>query len=228
MVTGACATGAVSVGASATAIVSTTAVIAAAKLLQKYGLKPKALHQTNISSPETSAKTMLSKDVLRVKDAADMNLLETVRHFTFLLSEKNLLFVRGRKLAKVKKMKQYVEEFSKSIKHGLAAYKDERRQEQTLERSISMDTSGKEDSAKLPASPTSTANAATRMMQEHRLRRENGGNDISVAAPISKAARKKVILKARRCLAWAHDPARPAIRGAANMTNDQVCRRMAK
>jgi hypothetical protein len=32
-----------------------------------------------------------------------------------------------------------------------------------------------------------------------------------------------VITKARRCLEWAHDTARPVVPGAEAMTNDQVC-----
>ena len=83
----------------------TGAASVAASLLAKYGLKPKALHQTNILDPETSAERMVSKEVtltliitiahahthshlhhhpqvIRVKDAPDMNFMESVRHFT--------------------------------------------------------------------------------------------------------------------------------------------------
>ena len=41
-------------------------------------------------------------------------------------------------------------------------------------------------------------------------------------APINKKDRDRVIDKARRCLAWAHDKERPAVPGADAMTNDQV------
>ena len=99
---GAAAAGAGATAASGVALthvaVSTTvgllaygAISVPLALLAKYGLKPMSLHQTNIMSPETSVETMLSKEVLRVKDAPDMDLMEAVTHFTSRLSKKNLV-----------------------------------------------------------------------------------------------------------------------------------------
>ena len=72
------------------------AVISAAALLAKYGLESKALEDTNIMTAEKPVQRMVSKEVLRVKHAPDMNFLETVSHLTFLLSKPNLQFVKGK------------------------------------------------------------------------------------------------------------------------------------
>ena len=87
-VAGAAAT---SAAASAGAAVSGAvgAVIAAGALLTKYGLMPRKLDQTNILTPETEEDRLLSEEVLQVKDAPDMSLMETVMHFTSLLCEES-------------------------------------------------------------------------------------------------------------------------------------------
>merc|ERR1711939_1217910 len=58
------------------------------------------------------------------------------------------------------------------------------------------------------------------MLQESKLLQKKGAQ--GDADPIDNYERTEVINKAERCLAWAHDPARAAVPGAENMTNDQA------
>jgi len=180
-----------------------TSACAAAALLKKYGLKPRALNETNILTPETPAQRMVSKEVLRVKHAPDMNFMETVRHFTFLLSKKNLKFVNKRKLKDHEVLKREIEEFSTKIQEALATYNPTSLQ--FNDGSTSLDN---------------TASIATKMLQESKLLPKKGAK--GDADPINKSDRNKVINKAGRCLAWAHDPEREAVPGAENMTNEQA------
>merc|ERR1711881_666639 len=99
-----------------------TSACAAAALLKKYGLKPRALNETNILTPETPAQRMVSREVLRVKHAPDMNFMESVRHFTFLLSKENLKFVNGGKAQEPKNLASKIEGFSETIQQALATY----------------------------------------------------------------------------------------------------------
>ena len=64
-------------------------VIAASALLAKYGLQARELEETNILTAETEEDRLLSEEVLRVKHAPDMSLMETVMHFTSLLYEED-------------------------------------------------------------------------------------------------------------------------------------------
>ena len=82
---------------TAVAGVSTTGAIGAGALLAKYGLEPMKLKDTNIVTAETPAQIMVSNEVLRVEHAPFMSLLESVRHFAFLLSDDNLQYVSGNK-----------------------------------------------------------------------------------------------------------------------------------
>ena len=83
-------------GAGGAGAASATGVaVAGAALLGKYGVKWRSLDKTNIMTAETQAQRMVSKRVLQVKHAANMNFMETVRHFTFLLSEKNLILTQS-------------------------------------------------------------------------------------------------------------------------------------
>ena len=245
---GAGATTAAGTGAAIGASVAGAASVAAA-LLAKYGLKPKALHQTNILSPETSAQRMMSKEVLRVKDAPDMNLLETVRHFSFLLSKKTLKFINGEKSKSGESLECEIEEFSAQIQEDLAKYYSEQHKEQKVE--VSIDPENFPDNAtsapvEALSSSARTANAATAMFEESASRKADSENGVADIDPITKKQQDVVIDKARcltltltltlifililtltltltsRSLAWAHDPDRPAVPGAEQMTNDQV------
>ena len=126
-------------------------------LLAKHGLEPKALHQTNILDPETSAQQMVSKEVIRVKHAPDMNFMESVRHFTFLLSKKNLKFVNGGKAQEPKNLASKIEGFSETIQQALATYYSQNRKDQTPV--VSND---------LRNSSSCTADVATAMFRESR------------------------------------------------------------
>merc|ERR1719198_622074 len=124
-------------------------------------------------SPETSAERMLSKEVLKVKDAPDMSLMESVRHFTFLLSEKNLNFVNGKQSKTPDKLEAEIEEFSKS------AFTPRPRAES-------------EDSAYANAFKASrksfscTANAAAEIFRKASVHRHNSSDGIRVMDAISK------------------------------------------
>ena len=161
---------------------------------------------------------MASKEVLRVKHAPDMNLMETVRHFTFLLSKKNLEFLNGRKSEKPKNLERKIEGFSKSIQQALATHYSQEREEQAAVASDDLKKSfDTENPPHVRHSCTLTADVATVMFNE-----SNKKSNHSLSC-IKKKDRDRVIDKAKRCLAWAHDPARPAVTGAEALTNDQVC-----
>ena len=134
---------------------------------------------------------MLSKEVLRVKRAPNMGLMEAVRHCLFLLSEENLEFVKGRKSKGHDEIELRIQRFSTEIEDSLSAYNSER-----------------------IATSMQTASAAATMFQQ--------GNVFSDVKAIDKMERRIMTAKAKQCLAWAHDPARPAVPGAEHMTNDQV------
>ena len=130
-----------------------------------------------------------------------MNFMESVRHFTFLLSKKNLRFVNGEKAQDRETIASKVEGFSKTIHKALAAY-------------APVASSPRKNSSTL------TADAATAMFQESNNKSEDASRRM---VPISSKDRDEVIDQATRCLAWAHDPARLPVPGAESMTNDQVC-----
>ena len=187
-------------------------------------LKPKSLRQPDILTPEASAQRLLSKEVIRVKDAPDMNLLETVRHFTFLLSKKNLQFVKGGKSKKPKNLAGTIEGFSKTIQQALATHYSQEREEHAAVVSDDLQNSQNsldtENPTDVQHSSARTADVATAMFRESNRKRKQS---VSQMSPINIKDRNCVIEKARRCLAWAHDPARPVVPGAEAMTNDQVC-----
>merc|ERR1712048_42166 len=132
-----------------------------------------------------------------------MNFMETVRHFTFLLSKKNLQFVNKRKLKDHEVLKREIEEFSRKIQEALATYNSA-----TIHFNDGL-------------TPLDhTASIATKMLQESKSLPKKGPK--GDADPINKSDRNKVINKAERCLAWAHDPEREAVPGAENMTNEQA------
>ena len=79
--------------------------------MAKYGLEPMKLKDTNIVTAENPAQIMVSNEVLRVKHAPQMNLLESVRHFTFLLSEENLQYASGNKAKLYEALEQEVDGF---------------------------------------------------------------------------------------------------------------------
>ena len=188
-------------------------VIGAVTLLEKYGLKRRVLEKTNILSPETPTQRMVSKDVIQVKDAPDMNLMEAVRHFTFLLSEKNLQSVNhGTKSRDHDKLLREVEAFSEEIQEALATYNPE---------TLTVTTSSEDSGQDLSSSPL-TATAASRMFEQSRTRAKGGKS--AYDSPIDDIDRHIVIERATCCLGWAHDPVRLPVQGAENMTNDQVQR----
>ena len=210
-------------------VVSTTGTAAAATasaLLVKYGLQPRALRETNILSPETSAERMTSEEVIRVKHAPDMNFMEAVRHFTFLLSKENLNFVNGQQCkdsetlhdaySRYSKLKDEIVGFSEEIQEALKKYYPDHCEEQTHVVSS--------DLTLAPTATTHTANAATAMAQESKSLKEDSENSVYNVAPINKTARDLVIDKAIRSLAWAHDEERQQVPGASQITNDQVRR----
>ena len=206
-------------GLSATGLVAA----AAGGLLAKYGLKPKALHQTNILSPETSAEQMTSEEVIRVKHAPDMNFMEAVRHCTFLLSENNLEFANGRKSKEPNALVREVEACSETIEQALATYSSGQRESPTT---IASDDDPKaplnaEKPLRVRHSSRLTADVATEMFRESRSRRKSK-NAVPDMLPIDEEEQDYVIDKARRCVTWAHDPTRPPMPGAGAMTNDQV------
>lgn len=147
---------------------------------------------------------MVSNDVIQVKDAPDMNLLEAVRHFTFLLSEQNFEFVKGTKPKGDDNLKREIEAFSTDIGDALAADLEAVKNACDTEDSIQQ----------LPS--TLTANAATAMFQKY------SKDGVSKWKPIDQDDHDYVIVKARDCLAWARDPLRAAVPGAENITNDQA------
>ena len=68
-----------------------------------------------------------------------------------------------------------------------------------------------------------TAAVASAMFRESNGGRESSHkSSVSQMRPIKIKDRNHVIAKAIRCLEWAHDPARPVVPGAENMTKDQV------
>ena len=147
---------------------------------------------------------MVSREVLRVKHAPDMNFMESVRHFTFLLSKTNLeVDTTKRELKDHEVLKREIEEFSEKIQEALATYNST-----TLHFNDGL------------TSLDDTASIATKMLQESKLLQKRGPK--GDADPINNYDRNRVINKAERCLAWAHDPERAAVPGAENMTNDQA------
>ena len=118
-VAGSATTGAATIAAVAGSVAG-VAITTAAALLAKYGLKRRSLDKTNLLTLETPAQRMVSKDVLEVKDAPDMTLLESVRHMTFLLSDKNIKFIKGRRSKKTKAIEHEIEKYN-VISHVLSA-----------------------------------------------------------------------------------------------------------
>merc|ERR1719174_867805 len=165
-------------------------------------------------TPETSAERMVSKEVLRVKHAPDMNLMEAVRHFTFLLSKRNLRFANGEKAKEPKNLDRQIKRFSKknSIRQTLSAYYSKESEEQAA--AVSNDPRKSVDVENTSSvgldSPTLTADVATAMFRESNTKRKESVSRLSY---IRKKDRLHVIDATRRCLAWAHDKERPAVPG---------------
>ena len=150
-----------------------------------------------------------------------MNFIETVRHFTFLLSKKNLEFVNGRKSRTATTIARNIEGFSKPIQYALATHYVQEREDHPAAVSNEVDA---ENPPNVRHSSTRTADVATAMFRESNSKRASSHkSSISQIRPITKKDRERVITKARRCLEWAHDTARPVVPGAEAMTNDQVC-----
>ena len=187
-------------------------------------ITPKSLRQTDVLSSETAAQRLLSKEVIRVKHAPDMNFMESVRHFTFLLSEQNLGFVNGRKSKEPNALVREVEACSETIEQALATYSSIQRDSPT--------TNASDDDPEAPLntekpfrvrhSSRLTADMATEMFQESRSRRKSK-SPLPHMIPINDEDRDRVIEKASRCLRFAHNPARAPMPGAEAMTKDQVC-----
>ena len=203
--------------------------MAGAALLNKYGLEPKPLDKTNILTPEVVAKKMLSTEVLRVKDAPDMDLADTVTHFAFLLSDKNVKFVKGKRSKSRANLEHEIEEFSVEVR-GTKPSECSKVEKGKCLASKNIKDAQDRDSIDRHHSAQLTVNVATKMHQEYRERENKTSGEVekkkksrvSCLRSMSKRDRKKLIAKAKSCLAWANDPARAAVPGAENMTNDQV------
>ena len=154
-----------------------------------------------------------------------MNFMESLRHFTFLLSKKNLEFVNGRKSRTATTIARQIEDFSKPIQQALATYYAQDREDQPA--AVSTDLGNSLDTENPPNArhaSTRTVDVASAMFREsNRARESSRKNSVSQIRPITKKDRERVITKAIRCLKWAHDPARQVVPGAEAMTNDQVC-----
>lgn len=131
-----------------------------------------------------------------------MSLLESVRHFTFLLSHDNLRFTRQKQPKDHEQLKQEVEGFSQKIEDAIANYNPSPRNNGVLSASAI------------------TADVAVKMFNASGSLK--GDNDRNDTKHIDVLDREHVTDTAVHCLGWAHDPARPAIPGAAAMTKDQV------
>ena len=129
------------------------------------------LNETNILTPETPAKTMVSDEVLRVEHAPCMNFLESVRHFAFLLSEKTLRYVSGNKRKETGAIAHKVECFAPELKRS--------------DRNNIGNASG-------------TANAAMAMFNECRDLNNMNKKRLSNLDPIGDYERKIVITKAKQ------------------------------
>ena len=153
-----------------------------------------------------------------------MNFMESVRHFTFLLSKKNLEFVNGRKSRTAKAIARKIEDFSQPIQQALATHYAQEHEDQTTTIPNEMRNSvDLESPSHVRHSSTRTVDVSTAMFRESNRERESPHkNSVSQMRPITKKDQERVITKAIRCLEWAHDPARPVVPGAEAMTNDQV------
>ena len=161
---------------------------------------------------ETPVQRMVSKETLRVKHAPDMSFLETVSHLTFLLSKPNLQFVKGKRSKRHETLVSEIKKFARKQKDKLSP------------KSPKSPKSEQEDekSDHGVSACTITANAAAKMFEELRQREDSSPRDVPRVSHIRKGQLKQLIKKAKRCFAWAHDPARVAMPGAENVTNDQV------
>ena len=149
-----------------------------------------------------------------------MNFIETVRHFTFLLSKKNLQFVNEHEAEEPKNLAREIEGFSETIQQVIATYYAPEREEKIpVVSNDPQHSPDVENPSHVPHSSARTADVATAMFTESK---KEQNNSVSRIRPINKKDRDHVIDKAKRCLKWAHDPARPVVPGAEAMTNDQV------
>ena len=187
-------------------------------------ITPKSLRQTDVLTSETAAQRLLSKEVIRVKDAPDMNFMETVRHFTFLLSKNNLQFANGRKPKDRNTLAREIKAFSETIQQALAThYSIQCENPSTSASNDDLETSLLTKKAmQVRHSSMLTADVATEMFRESRSRRKSK-NPLPHMIPINDRDRDRLIDKASRCLRFAHNPARAPMPGAEAMTNDQVC-----
>merc|ERR1719174_1325843 len=186
-----------STAGAAIAVVATGAAIAV-PLLEKYGLKPRPLDKSNMMDPEADAKRMVSQEMLRVKHAPDMGLVESIRHLTFLLSDENLQYVKRGKVTTESNLKKRIHRFNTKTEEMFSTFSSE---------------------AQAPPS-SATIDAVTTMFNDSVARKaSNASFDLK---PIDKIDRHIVNDKAQSSLAWAHDPARPVVPGSENMTKDQA------
>ena len=181
-------------------------IVGAGALLYKYGLTAMNLHRTNMMKPETCAKKMRSTKVLRVKHAPDMSLLETVQHCTYLLSKENMQSNTRKGHENLKR------EIQKLSQEAMA----ENAQEAKVENPLPGTEVNNSNRRRMFHACSFTATSAAQM-QRHRTH---------TWTAVSKLNRNKLFNRAKRCLAWAQDPARPVIPGAEHMTNEQVRRCM--
>ena len=171
--------------------------------------------------PESSAERMVSKEIIKVKDAPDMNLMESVRHFTFLLSKRYIKSVKGGKMKQTKKLKAQIERFSSTINVALEKYYSEPHPEaKGNDNTFSEEKIDLSDRRRSAAS-SRTADAAADMLRAS-VKVDSKRAGVVRMTHITKVQRDKVIHKAKACLAWAHDPERKAVPGAGKITKDQV------
>ena len=157
-----------------------------------------------------------------------MGLLESVRHFTYLLSEENLQFVNGQNSKDHEHLKHEIEGFSKEIEDGLAMYKPQQNAKQKSKEApdwchnddIGDDRNVGDDKDPIQQQPASslTADAASRMFATSpKVSHKNG-----VVKFIDDLERTLVIDTAKRCLAWAYAPTRSVVPGTEKLTKDEV------
>jgi len=197
------------------------AAMAAAAILAKYGLKLRSLKDSNILNPETDVERMVSTQILRVKDAPEMGLIECVKHFAFLLSEEHVNFFLGSKVKSFENLKTEIEIFRN---HSLRKHKISTSSDYMV--MIEKSQTSSDDMVMVEKSQTSsddmvmvekshddsfrhTVEAATKMFERN----------LQTIEKIDKFERDVVLAKAENCLLWAHDE---DVTDIHNMTCDQA------
>ena len=168
---------------------------------------------------------MVSKEVIRVKHAPDMNLSEAVRHFAFLLSEQNVKFVQGKKSQQHANLKRDIEEFSGGLIENPNDGNNMRKGNDggdDCDAGDDYDAGDADENDTTVSASSVTANAALAMFRKSKSFKTKSKTSASDVGIIDQYERNRVLHAAERCLAWAHDPARTAVPGAENVTDDQV------